>query len=48
MKTWENPVIEELSILETQHGGTQSMIFDNSYLDSAGALHVTFEKNTES
>lgn len=48
MKTWENPTVEELRIMQTQHGGTQSMNFDYSYLDSNGALHVTFEKNTES
>lgn len=42
MKTWENALIEEISIAETQFGGKASMDFDNSWTDNNGALHVQF------
>ena len=42
MKVWENAAVVEMKIAETQHGGTASMSFDNSWHDGNGALHVQF------
>ena len=46
MKVWENAAVVEMNIAETQHGGTASMSFDNSWHDGNGALHVQFSANS--
>ena len=46
MKTWENAVVVEMSIAETQYGGKASTSFDNSWHDGNGALHVQFSANS--
>lgn len=43
MKIWENALVEEINIAETQYGGSVSMNFDNSWHDGNGALHVQFD-----
>lgn len=45
MKTWEEAAVVEMNIAETQHGGNACSVFDNSWTDNKGALHVQFEAN---
>ena len=45
MKTWENATVVEMTIAETQYGGTRSMVFDNSWNDTSGALHVQVDSD---
>lgn len=43
MKKWENPVMEELNVAETQHGGTDYTVIDYCYKDDKGYAHADFE-----